>query len=64
MEKLEYGKLWSFSRKNFKIRLVRSINKIFAYLHQKLSQIKDYLLEKINESGSWASVKIQERDSI
>lgn len=73
MSKIEYGKLWSFSRKNFKIKLVRTVKKVIgnlklavknavSFLHQKLSNLENYLLKKIDGAGSWALDKISKRD--
>ncbi len=66
------GDVVSFSRsgagKFFK-RLVKRIGstaksaviRFIGFLHEKLSLLEDYLLKKIDNAGTWANKKIDER---
>ncbi|KKN41716.1 hypothetical protein LCGC14_0720340 [marine sediment metagenome] len=71
-EKITYGKLFSFSIKNFKMKLARSVKRVignikksiknfFTFLRKKLSQAEIYLLCKVDSAGEWAFEKLEEK---
>ncbi|KKN36742.1 hypothetical protein LCGC14_0770480 [marine sediment metagenome] len=71
-EKITYGRLFSFSVKNFKMKLARSVKKVignvkksiknfFTFLHEKLSKAEDRLLKVVDDAGDWAFEKLEER---
>ncbi len=72
MSEIQYGRLWSFSKRNLKIKLVRTIRKfidpikktvknVFIFLHRKLSEAKDYILDKLTVLGDYAEDKLAVR---